>query len=263
MISVITPTYNTRPEHLLRTWNSLKYQTFKDWEWVVWDDSTNSNTWELLKSIALESKFKVSVHRSMEHSGSIGDVKRKGFMIAKGDVLVELDHDDELTPNCLTEINKAFHDPKIGFAYSDWAEILPDGRSGKYPEGWAFGYGSEYWNEKYGYWVMKTPEINRTTMSNIVSVPNHVRAWRATLYHQILGHDYRLHIADDYELIVRTVLATEVHHIPELLYIQHIGGHTAQRQQNDDIQRLVNEIATDYSEYLDERFSRKSTASGS
>jgi hypothetical protein len=190
----------------------------------------------------------------MYHSGSIGDVKRKAFMAAKGDYLVELDHDDELTSNCLSEIHKAFEQPDVGFVYSDWSEILPDGASGKYPEGWAFGYGSEYWNEKYKYWVMRAPEINRTTMSHIVSVPNHVRAWRSTLYHILMGHDHRLRIADDYELIIRTVLATKTVHIPELLYIQHIGGHTAQRQQNDEVQRLVLEIATEYSEYLDLRF---------
>lgn len=257
MISVVTPTFNTPPEFLLRAWNSLKYQSYKDWEWVIWDDSTNPDTWELLKTISADTRYKVSVHKSMNHSGSIGDVKRKGFMVAKGDVLVELDHDDELTLNCLEEIHKAFKNTDIGFVYSDWAEILPDGASGKYPEGWAFGYGSEYWNEKYNFWVMKSPEINRTTMSHIVSVPNHVRAWRSTLYHMLLGHDHHLHIADDYELLVRTVLATETFHIPELLYIQHIGGHTAQRQQNTDIQELVQQISTKYSDYLDIRFGEK------
>jgi glycosyltransferase involved in cell wall biosynthesis len=254
VISVITPTFNTTPSDLLRTWESLKNQSFTDWEWVVWDDSTENATWSLLQGIAADERFKVSVHRSLRHSGSIGDVKRNGFMVSHGEIYVELDHDDELTPDCLQEIHDAMQDPSIGFVYSDWCEILPDGLSGKYPDGWAFGFGSHYWNDDYKYWVMRTPEINRTTISHIVSVPNHVRAWRASVYHQLSGHDVSLPIADDYELIVRTVLATETFHIPKLLYIQHIGAHTAQRQRNDLIQRLVAEISTTYSDLLDKRF---------
>jgi glycosyltransferase involved in cell wall biosynthesis len=254
MISVITPTFNTKPSDLIRTWESLKNQTFTDWEWVVWDDSTDDTTWPLLQGLAADERFNVSAHKSMHHSGSIGDVKRKGFMVAQGTILVELDHDDELTADCLQEIHNAMKDEAIGFVYSDWCEILPDGLSGKYPDGWAFGYGSHYWNEDFQYWVMGTPEINRTTIGHIVSVPNHVRAWRASLYHLLMGHDSQLPIADDYELIVRTVLATETFHIPKLLYIQHIGGHTAQRQRNDLIQRLVGEISSKYSDLLDQRF---------
>jgi glycosyltransferase involved in cell wall biosynthesis len=254
MISVITPTFNTPPKELNRLWESLKHQTYKDWEWVIWDDSINTETWAQITGILSDERFRVVPHRSLVHSGVIGQTKRRGFMVAEGDILVELDHDDELTPDCLEKIAQAFEDPAVGFVYSDWCEILPDGLSGKYPDGWAFGYGSHYWDENYLYWVMSSPEINRTTMSNIVSVPNHVRSWRASTYRTLGGHNPNLPIADDYDLIVRTVLETKTLHLPELLYIQHIGQHTAQRQQNELIQRLVGEISAKYSSQLDERF---------
>ena len=45
---------------------------------------------------------------------------------------------------------------------------------------------------------------------------------------------------------VRTVLATKTVHIPKLLYKQHIGAHTAQRQRNDQIQVLVESISNKY-----------------
>jgi hypothetical protein len=175
-------------------------------------------------------------------------------MVATGEILVELDHDDELTPNCLEEIASAFNNPQIGFAYSDWCELLGDGKSGKYPEGWAFGYGSHYWSDEYGVWVMKSPEINRQTLSHIVSAPNHIRAWRATTYHALNGHDRSLPVADDYELIVRTALSAEMFHIPKMLYKQHINSNTAQRQRNQLIQTLVAQISNHYSERLDEKF---------
>jgi len=240
-ISVVTATYETPPDILARTWASLKTQTFTDWEWVVWDDSTSNDVWQQLYGFASDERFRLVAHRSHIHSGNIGQVKRRAFMAAEGDILVELDHDDELTPDALQEIHDAFQNPAVGFVYSDWCEILPDGQTGKYPAGWAFGYGSEYQHD--GMWVMSAPALNPITLSHIVSAPNHVRAWRASLYRQIGGHDPTLHVADDYDLVVRTCLNTVSRHIPKLLYKQHIGAHTAQRQRNADIQRLVAEIA--------------------
>ena len=161
-------------------------------------------------------------------------------MSAEGDYLVELDHDDELTPNALKEIAEAFDNTEAGFVFSDWCEILPNGDSGVYPDGWGQGYGVKYWTGEV--WALSIPTINATTLSHIVSVPNHVRAWRATDYRALNGHNPELTIADDYDLIVRTALHKGWHHIPKMIYRQHVGAHTAQRQQNALIQQTVAEL---------------------
>lgn len=255
MISVITPTHNTPPETLARTYASLKNQTHTDWEWVVWDDSTNDGVWQQLWGFCSDERYRIRPYRAMTYNGSIGAVKRNGFMVATGDILVELDHDDELLPNALERIQQEFDsDPEIGFVYSDWCEILPDGGSGRYPEGWAFGYGSDYWSDEHGCWVMSSPPINRITLNHIVSAPNHVRAWRATVYRWLNGHNPLRGVADDYDLVVATMLNTEYSHIPELLYRQHIGAGTAQRVRNDEIQAAVTEIAEFYGPALDRIF---------
>ena len=253
MISVVTPTYNTPPETLARTWASLKAQTHIDWQWVVWDDSPDNHTWRQLWGYAADERYRLTAHRSMTPSGvNIGKVKLQAFMVAEGDILVELDHDDELTPDCLTEIENAFNThPDIGFVYSDWAEINPAGEWCRYPDGWAFGYGDQYrLNDR---WVMKAPPVNDVTIRHIVSAPNHVRAWRANVYHALGGHDSTLPVADDYELIVRTYLNTRIAHIPKLLYKQHISPNTAQRQRNGLIQSLVAEIAEKYADDITAR----------
>lgn len=255
MISIITPTYNTDKNVLARTWASLKAQTFKDWEWVIIDDSTNDNVWHQVYGFASDERYKIQMHKSHVHSGNIGRNKRRGFMLSEGSILVELDHDDELTPDALMEIYEAFRaNPEVGFVYSDWCEILPDGQSGIYPKGWAFGYGSEYWSQEHGVWVMSSPEINPTTMKHIVSAPNHVRAWRANVYHQLGGHNPDYEIADDYELVVRTFLATNFYHIKKFLYKQYVSPATAQRQKNDLIQKYVAEISARYSSDIDKKF---------
>lgn len=255
MISVITPTFNTNPDVLARTWASLKNQTFKDWEWIVWDDSTKPETWAQLYGFAADERFRLKAYRSHVHSGVIGETKRNGFVVAQGDILVELDHDDELMPTALQRINEAFQDESVGFAFSDWCEILPDGVSGKYPEGWAFGYGREEWLEREQVWSLSVSVIDKTTLQHIVSVPNHVRAWRASVYRSIGGHDASLPIADDYDLIVRTALATGWKHIPEMLYKQHLSPSSAQRVKNAEIQTRVAQLFEKYRDAIAERFS--------
>lgn len=254
MISVVTPTYRTAPDVLARTWASLKAQTYGDWEWVVWDDTPGQEVWRHLYGLAADERYRVVAHRSHVPSGVIGQVKRRAFMVAEGDLLVELDHDDELTPDALKSIAAAFEDPQVGFVYSDWCEILPSGESGRYPDGWGFGYGGDYWSEEHGVWVMRAPELNRVTLGHIVSAPNHVRAWRASVYRQVGGHDPSLPVADDYDLVVRTALATECLHLPRMLYRQHVGPSTAQRVRNQEIQWRVEEIASRYHNDLDARF---------
>jgi glycosyltransferase involved in cell wall biosynthesis len=253
MISIITPTYNTPRDILAKTWASIKRQTYTDWEWVIWDDSSNQDTWNLIYGFCSDERYRVRAHRSMVRSGSIGEVKRNAFMVAQGDILLELDHDDQLTPDCLQKVAEAF-DKGAKFVYSDWCEILPSGESGRYPSGWAFGYGSDYWDEKNQVWGLRVDTVNRTTLNHIVSAPNHVRAWDAKLYRNIGGHNPSLVVADDYELVVRTALATTLVHIPEVLYIQNIGGHTAQRQRNGLIQQLVAQISESFKGQLDDKY---------
>lgn len=247
MISVVTPLYNTPPHVLARTWASLKAQTFTDWEWVVWDDSTNGDVWRHLWGLAADERFRVVAHRSLVPSGgSVGRVKRRAFMVAEGDLLVELDHDDELLPDALQVIADAFEDDSVGFVYSDWCEIDELGVSCRYPEGWAFGFGSDYWDQEFGVWVMRAPVLNSVTLSHIVGVPNHVRVWRASVYRGLGGHRADLPVADDYDLVLRTVFGTRCVHVPRLLYRQHIGAGTTQRRRNAQIQVLVKEISDFY-----------------
>lgn len=253
MISIITPLYNTKPDILARTWQSITKQTYTNWEWVVWDDSPNEYAWRQVYGFCADERYKIRMFRAHVPSGIIGNVKRQAFMIADGDILVELDHDDELTTDALAEIHTAFEDQSVGFAYSNWCEIDEYGNTCRYPEGWAFGYGSEY-QEADGSWVMRAPELNAITMNHIVSAPNHVRAWRASIYHKLNGHNPTLRVADDYELCVRTVLETSTKHIDKLLYKQNINANTAQRVHNKEIQNNVRIISDKYKQALQEHY---------
>ena len=91
-------------------------------------------------------------------------------------------------------------------------------------------------------------------MSHIVSMPNHVRAWDRSAYRDLGGHNPALRVADDYDLMVRTLLEYDYYHIDKLLYKQHINEYTAQRVHNAEIQQRVAEISYKYEEQIRAKF---------
>lgn len=257
LISYFTPIYNTGIT-LCRTYNSLLNQTYNNWEWVLVNDSTDGGkTLKIAEQIA-KNDPRVKVYDFRNKSGGIiGEVKYRAASLCNGYILAELDHDDYLTSNC-TELlyNASKKHPEVGFFYSDSAEINENHDSLHYAPGFAFGYGRyESINvDGITYDSCISPNINPKTIRHIVGVPNHVRAWRREVYHQIKGHNRGLSVADDYELIIRTFLHTEMMRIPTLCYLQHIHSTNTTDVSRKDIQRRVRTIMYYYNEQIAERF---------
>ena len=260
-ISYFTPTFNIKLK-LYDTYKSLVNQTYKDWEWVIVDDSNdNGETLKIAKNIA-SLDHRVKVYSFEEKSGNIiGEVKYRASTLCRGFILAELDHDDLLTEKCTEYLFKASQIfPDAGFFYTDLAEINQYWQSQTYEKPFALWYG-DYRKINYnGYnWdVVIQPNINPKTIRHIVSVPNHVRAWRRDVYFQIGGHNRDLSIADDYELIVRTFLHTKMCKIAELGYIQFLHNDGEAQNSHDiaraDIQRRVKTIMYHYNDRIAKRF---------
>jgi glycosyltransferase involved in cell wall biosynthesis len=255
LVSVITPTYNSKD--LLYPYRSLLSQFYKNWEWIIYDDgSTDIKTLNMIDQFA-SNDFRIKVVKA-NHSGSIGEVKHNAFMTSSGKYLVELDHDDELTPWCLNKIVEAFSAfPDAGFAYTDCAEVIGAAHfNAVYGENYGFGYGSyrtEGFRGRY-YQVTNSPSINSKTVRHIVSMPNHARCWTKEFYNSIDGHNKNLFVADDYDLCVRTFLNTRMIHIKTFGYIQYHHDSNAQILRNAQIQNLVGLIHQVYEGDIHQRF---------
>lgn len=256
IVSIFTPVYNTG-DKLFRTYGSIAAQTHSNWEWVIVDDSTDSKTSKIVKKIAsLDSRVKVYTFEEKSR-GVIGEVKHRACALSRGKYLVELDHDDFLLPHAIEKIVEAFTKfPDAGFVYTDCAEISENHVSLTYGEGFALGYGAYRTENHLGrdYQIAVTPNINPATIRHIVGIPNHIRAWRKDVYHAIGGHNRRLSIADDYELVVRTFLATKMVRIPMGCYLQFQHGGNTQNATRADIQRRVRTISEFYDKQIKERF---------
>jgi hypothetical protein len=254
LVTVFTPAYETG-DKIYRPFRSLKEQTYTNWEWIIVDDSDDDGkTFKMLCNVA-KKDHRIQVFKPWEHSGIIGKVKNWACSLGKGHILVELDHDDELTDYALDYVVKGFRQfPEAGFLYTDCAEIYENGTSHTYRKGWAFGYGS-YSDVEYKGKLYKSGSagnLNAKAIRHIVSSPNHIRAWRKSFYESIGGHNKELHVGDDYEIMVRTFLKTRMIRVPELCYIQYISN-TAQQTRNKDIHRHVRSMRGHYDRMIHER----------
>ncbi len=254
LVTVFTPAYKTG-EKIHRPFRSLKEQSYTNWEWILVDDSDDGGeTFKMLNNLA-KKDHRIQVFKPWEHSGVIGKLKNWACSLGKGHILIELDHDDALTDYALDCVVKGFQQfPGAGFLYTDCAEIFEDGTNFTYRKGWAFGYGS-YADVEYKGKLYKSGSggnINAKTIRHIISSPNHLRAWRKSFYESIGGHNKELHVADDYEILVRTFLYTRMVRVPMLGYIQYIGNST-QQVRNKDIHRHVRSIRAHYDRMIHER----------
>lgn len=107
MISIIIPACN-EGRYISATINSIKKQSFKDYETIVVCDGCTDNTAKVSKKIA----DKVVILKKRQGPGV---AKNKGVEVAKGNILVFLDADTHFTSNILENINK-IDDSIIGTA---------------------------------------------------------------------------------------------------------------------------------------------------
>jgi glycosyltransferase involved in cell wall biosynthesis len=257
LISCFTPTYRTG-NRIDRVFTSLKNQWHSNWEWVLYDDSNDGGkTFDMLLQLASQD-HRIRVFKSNKPSGIIGEVKRNAAGLCTGKYLVELDHDDALTPWALDHVKRGFGEyPEGKFLYTDASEVFETGGCVNYGDFWGYGYGKHYTtNYNNAQYTCETVPINPKTMRHIIACPNHIRAWERKFYHEIGGHNPRLHIADDYELVVRSFLGTRMIHVPKLCYIQYMnaGGNNTQEPRRAEIQRAVRYIASYYDKKIHERF---------
>jgi hypothetical protein len=223
-MSVIVTTHRQKTFHEGPAYHSLRRQTFRDFEVVVVHDGEEPITLPL-----------VDTDVGMPMINRIGYLKGMAVAAARAEIIVELDHDDELMPDALEVIANTFdRKPWVGFVYSKFAEVRADGTCNE--------YGSYLWHyetvEKDGR-RFRVGDLHDVQGKCIVDgrenpvimhmglCPNHVRAWRRSEYFKIGGYQ-DLPWCDDYDLMLRFRLRSmlSMHGIDELLYVQHIGNST-------------------------------------
>jgi glycosyltransferase involved in cell wall biosynthesis len=225
LISVITSTFHSK-EKILRPWESLRAQTYTNWEWIVWDDSKDNLTYGDLLEMK-KKDLRMRVYKAPEPNGSIGEMKRLAAGVSYGAFIVELDHDDELHPELfqwIIDASKKYTD--ADFFYCNTA-VLFEGtlESHSYGDFFAYGYGSNInvWSEKYNKWITQIDNgpQNAVTLRHLIGLPNHVRVWKTAFYDKIGKHNPRLSVSDDYDLLIKSYIHGKWCHIRKCGYYQY------------------------------------------
>lgn len=250
--SIFTPTHSTKNiPFLLELFHSIREQTYTNWEWILVLNG-DFEPYHVPSDIRECDKVKIF---KLDNNGNknIGYVKFKACELSSGDILVEVDHDDLITNDCLEELLKAFQDESIGFVFSNDAIYHMEDKFIPYNPSYGWTYEIIKWNEKDLY-VMNAFEPSSHSLSFIWYAPDHVRAWRKTTYEEIGGYNQDLNICDDHELLVRTYLKTKFKKIEKPLYIYRItGDNTSINHRNAEIQVKTKEIFNYYAYALAEK----------
>lgn len=230
-LSIITPTHNPKFLHELE--ESIMDNQYQDWEWIV----LLNNGAKFVPRNHRDSRIKIQ--KSSTNTTFVGALKKEACSYATGEIIVEADHDDMLTPNCLEKIVEAFKNPKVGFVYSDNAKLADNFQP--YDSFWG-------WTWKHFDWKgeklisMNSLPLTPARLGHIWYAPDHVRAWRKSVYDEIGGHNEELEVCDDLDLMHRLYMVTEFCHIPEVLYVYRITGSNTWLEKNKLVQQKTQEI---------------------
>ncbi len=127
LISVVIPTYNTRPELLMALRDSLVAQTYPHWEACLCDGgSTHPLTRAALEqAMAMDERIRVFFSKE---NGGISANTNQAIRMAQGEYIVLCDHDDLLTPDALWRVAEAIQRTGADMLYSDEDKVTEDGR---------------------------------------------------------------------------------------------------------------------------------------
>jgi glycosyltransferase involved in cell wall biosynthesis len=192
--SIVVPVYNTPVDVLLKMVDSVRQQWYKNWELILVDDASSSEeTREVLLGLK-HPQFKI---KFLETNLGISGATNEAISEAEGEFLVLLDHDDELTHDCLYELCLCINQGNPDFIYSDEDKINPEGE-----------FQEPHFKPKW------SPDTLMSTMYTC-----HVCCIRKSLVEKVGGFRSEYNGCQDWDLVLRvTELTDKISHIPKVLY---------------------------------------------
>ena len=196
--SIVVPLYKTDHTFLKEMIDSVKAQTYSNWELCLSDGSgiPSPLEQELARYTAEDSRIKVV---SNETALQISENTNKALEIATGDWIAFMDHDDLLTPDALYECVKLINKtPDTDMIYTDEDKISMDGLDFFQPH-----FKSDF-------------NIDMLRGTNYFC---HFTTVRKDLYEKAGMLNGAFDGAQDYDFVLRCVEhAQHVMHIPKVLY---------------------------------------------
>ena len=157
--TVFTPTYN-RAHTLSRVYSSLLKQTFKDFIWLIVDDGSTDNTYELVKSWL--DKKELEIDYKYKINGGKHTAMAMAFNVAHTKYLIGIDSDDELEPDAIETFKKYWEDIVNDGIEEQFAEVsgLTYNSAGKLVGDFFFPHGVDFIDSNWHEMVLKNHNNN-------------------------------------------------------------------------------------------------------
>ena len=91
MVSVVMATYNDKPEYIRESLDSMINQTYKNFELLIMDDSTDKETKATIDCYGFDPR--IHIYREERKLGFVASLN-KGLNLSKGDYIARMDGDD-------------------------------------------------------------------------------------------------------------------------------------------------------------------------
>lgn len=215
--SIVVPLYKTQEKYLKELVESIKGQTYSNWELCLSDGSGgDSPLKEILKELEhSDSRIKVI---SLKESLQIAENTNAAIDIATGDYIVFADHDDILSVDALYECTKCINEnQEVDMIYSDEDKVSMDGQT--------------YFEPHF------KPDLNMDLLCS-VNYFCHLVVVKRQLLEQAGKLNGEYNGAQDYDFVLRCVENTDaVYHIPKILY--HWRAHMDSTAENPESKRYA------------------------
>lgn len=207
-VSVLMPIWNTREEHLREAMDSILNQTFRDFEFLILNDSPDNT--QLDDIVASYGDSRIRYARNEINVG-ITPSRNKLLQMARGEYIAIFDHDDISEPERL-ERQVAYLDahPEVGVLGAGVREF-PSGKEVHYPENDA--------------------EIRMGLMWGCMITHSAAMVRRDLLVKHGICYEECFSPSEDYALWCRLIPYTQFHNLPEVLFRYRFhAGNTSKSQ---------------------------------
>jgi O-antigen biosynthesis protein len=196
LVSVIIPIYNSNERYLVAAVDSVRAQTYSNWELVIIDDgSPEPHVAPMIERIA-ERDTRIRWVR-LENNNGIAEATNAGLSLAHGEFVAFADHDDVLVPTAIAEMVRTLIDTQADAAYSDQAYLSA-------------------WNTFES--AFHKPNWSPALLSGVMYV-GHLLMVRRDIAHAVGGFDSRFDRLQDFEFMLRIGEHTkQIAHVPKILY---------------------------------------------
>lgn len=207
-VSVLTPIYNTNPTHLRECIESILSQTFKDFEFIILNDSPENKD---IDNIVKSYKDKRIKYYKNDKNIGISASRNKLLDLAKGEYIAVFDHDDISLPERLEqEVQYLDQHPDIGVVSSN-LQYFPTNNLTNHP--------------------LDNLEIKKHLMFVMVVAHTAMMVRKSILDKHNIRYEEEYSPAEDYMFVLRLVQYTMFHNIQTaLVKYRFIDTNTTKKQ---------------------------------